>query len=54
MTTSTTIRTQPTTTPAEQSEARRALSGRWPFAAAGAGVTAFVFTSLTSRFMTGA
>ena len=38
MTTSTTVPTQPTTSPVEQSEARRALSGLWPLAAAGAGV----------------
>ena len=37
MTTSTTVPTQPTTT--TPSEARRALSGLWPLAAAGAGVT---------------
>jgi hypothetical protein len=50
----TTVPVQPTTSPVEQSEARRALSGRWPLAAAGAGITSFVFTSLTSRFMTDA
>ena len=48
----TTVPVQPTTTP--QSEARRALSGRWPLAAAGAGVTSAVFTMFTSRFMTDA
>ena len=61
MTTSTTVQTQPTTTPTtmpstpvEPSEARRALSGLWPLAAAGAGVTSAVFTMFTSRFMTDA
>ena len=46
----TTVPVQPTSTP--QSEARRALSGLWPLAAAGAGIASFVFTSFTSRFMT--
>jgi len=36
------------------SEARRALSGLWPLAAAGAGLTSFVFTSFISRFLTDA
>ena len=54
MTSTTTVPVQPTTSPAEQSEARRALSGLWPLAAAGAGITSFVFTSLTSRFLTDA
>lgn len=52
MSTSTTVPVQPTSTP--PSEVRQALSGLWPFAAAAAGVTSFVFTSLTSRFMTDA
>jgi len=54
MSTSTTVPVQPTTTPAAQSEARRALSGLWPLAAAGAGVSSAVFTMFTSRFMTDA
>ena len=54
MSTSTTVPVQPTTTPAAQSEARRSLSGLWPLAAAGAGVTSAVFTMFTSRFMTDA
>ena len=41
-----------TSTPAPVSDARRALDGRWPLAAAGAGITAFVFTTFTSRWMT--
>jgi hypothetical protein len=52
MSTSTTVPAQPTSTP--PSDARRALSGWWPLAAAGAGLTSFVFTSVTSRFMTDA
>ena len=52
MSTSTTVPVQPSTRPVEQSEARRALSGRWPLAAAGAGVTSAVFTMFTSRFLT--
>ena len=50
--TTTTVPVQPTST--QQSEARRALSGLWPLAAAGAGISSFVFTSFTSRFMTDA
>ncbi len=50
MSTSTTVPVQPITT--APSEARRALSGLWPLAAAGAGVTSAVFTMFTSRFMT--
>ena len=52
MRTSTTVPVQPSTRPVEQSETRRALSGRWPLAAAGAGVTSAVFTMFTSRFLT--
>lgn len=40
------------TTARPSSEARLALSGRWPWAAAAAGVTSAVFTNFTSRFMT--
>lgn len=53
MTTST-VPVLPTTRPVEQSDARRALSGLWPLAAAGVGITSFVFTRLTSRSMTDA
>ena len=61
MSTSTTVPTQPTATPTtaptnapteQQSAARRTLAGWWPLAAAGAGVTSFVFTSLSSRLLT--
>jgi hypothetical protein len=46
----TTVCVQPTST--APSEARRALSGPWPLAAAGAGTASFVVTSCTSRSMT--
>jgi hypothetical protein len=49
--TASTIPVQSTST-GTSSDARRALSGWWPFAAAGAGVTSAVFTLFSSRFVT--
>lgn len=48
-----TLDTAPTAAPTApaQSEARRALSGAWPLAALGAGVSTFVFTTLSSHWM---